>query len=111
MAPLVVSENFRLTVADCADPVPVKANVLYGDPSDDGQREPPPLVRVAAAVRLVSTTLALVGNAFPEVFVMVTFWRYVPAPVCSRAPSETDTSAVTSRQAMGMVTKPVETPP
>src|SRR5215475_8108236 len=98
-------------VAVCAEPVPEKVKLLYGEPSEDGQDAPPPLFSVAEEVRPVSTRLPLAGNILPEVFVMVTCCVYLPGDGWFSGPRATDTLAVSSRQPIGMLMRLVEALP
>jgi hypothetical protein len=66
--PVLVSVKSRVTVAVWAVPAPVKVKLLYGEPSEDGQDFPPPLVSCADAVRPVNTRLPFGCNRLPDVF-------------------------------------------
>ena len=68
MVPVLESVKSSVVVAVCADPVPVNSTLLYGEPSEDGQSEPPPLVSCADEVSPVRIRLPFAFILSPEVF-------------------------------------------
>jgi len=51
------SVNASRSVAVCAEPVPAKVKLAYGEPSEDGQVAPPPFTSCEDKVRLTSSAV------------------------------------------------------